>query len=124
MSRPPELPEDLQRLGLYLETAAIRSVRRHARRQAIMSCVGAVVIAVPFAVAVAATDLAPSDDIVPRAARTSFFSTETQAPTNRFVVRHIPDERVPAPRRTRCLDGNDCRTPTRPSGGFSSSGRL
>ena len=124
MNRPPELPDDLQRLGLYLETAAARAVRRHARRQAIMSFLGAIVIAVPFAVAVAAADLAPSDEVVPRAARTSFFSTETQAPTNRFVVRHIPDERVPAPRRSRCLDGNDCRSPTRPSGGIPSSGRL
>jgi len=124
MSRPPELPDDLQRLGLYLQSAATASVRRHARRQAVMSFLGAVVIAVPFAVAVAATDLAPSDEVVPRAARTSFFSTETQAPTNRFVVRHIPDERVPAPGRTRCLDGNDCRSPRRPSGGIPSSGRM
>ena len=89
-----------------------------------MSFLGVVVIAVPFAVDVAATDLAPSDDVGPSAARTSFFSTETEAPTNRFVVRHIPDERVPAPRRTRCLDGNDCRSPHRPSGGIPSAGRL
>ena len=41
-----ELPDDLARLGLYLEVAAGETLRRRARRQAMANFVGAVTLAV------------------------------------------------------------------------------
>ena len=52
-----ELPDDLARLGLYLEVAAGETLRRRQRRQAMVNFIGAVTLAVPFALAVAAADL-------------------------------------------------------------------
>ena len=112
MSRRSDLPEDLERLGLYLEAAAGVAVRRRARRQAFMNFAGAVALAVPFALAVAAADLSPSDAFTPPPAS---ISLAAQPPTNGFMVRHIPDESLPAPPRWPCLDGQDCRTPKVPT---------
>ena len=42
MSPKPELPDDLARLGLYLEAATSATVRRRQRRQAALNFVGAV----------------------------------------------------------------------------------
>ena len=112
MSREPNLPDDLARLGLYLEAAAAEAVRRRARRQAFMNFAGAVALAVPFALAVAAADLSPSDSFAPPPASVSLAA---QPPTNGFMVRHIPDEPLPAPTRSPCLDGHDCRTPLVPT---------
>ena len=60
-----ELPDDLARLGLYLEVAAGETLRRRQRRQAMANFIGAVTLAVPFALAVAAADLAPADGLFP-----------------------------------------------------------
>ena len=49
-----ELPDDLARLGVYLEVAAGETLRRRQRRQAMANFIGAVTLAVPFALAVAA----------------------------------------------------------------------
>ena len=114
MSRPPELPEDLQRLGRHLEAAVTVAVRRHARRQAVMSFVGAVVIAVPFALAGAATSLSPGTGTVPRAAQAVEAPVATVAPdppARGFIVRRVPAGFV-APRPTQpCLDVTGCRVP-------------
>jgi hypothetical protein len=107
MSREPDLPDDLARLGLYLEEAATTAVHRRERRQALMNFAGAVALAVPFALAVAAADLSPSDAFAPPPAS---ISLAAQPPTNRFMVRHIPDEPLPPPKGTPCLDGHDCHT--------------
>jgi hypothetical protein len=108
MSRRTDLPDDLARLGLYLEAAAAEAVRRRARRQAFMNFAGAVTLAVPFALAVAAADLSPSDAFTPPPAS---ISLAAQPPTNGFMVRHIPDEPLPSPKGWPCLDGHDCKTP-------------
>jgi hypothetical protein len=105
MSRRPELPEDLQRLGSHLERAAAASMRRHARRQAVMNAVGAIAIAVPLAVAVAATDLNSSDGLV--AQRTSSSLSDAGSP---FTVRPVAYE-VPVPNPQRCLDVKNCWMP-------------
>ena len=120
MSRRQELPDDLDRLGVYLEVAAAGAVRRRARRQALMNFVGAVALAVPFAIAVAATDLSPSDAFAPQPAA---ITLAVQPPTNGFMVRHIPDEPLPPPSQTRCLDGNECRAPVAPSHSPAPAGR-
>ena len=104
MSRSPDLPDDLARLGVYLEAAAAQAVRR----QAFMTFAGAVTPAVPFALAVAAADLSPSDAFTPPPAS---ISLAAQPPTNGFMVRHIPDEPLPPPKGRPCLDGHDCKTP-------------
>lgn len=112
MNRRDELPEDLARLGLYLEVAAGETLRRRQRRAAMMNFVGAVVLSVPFALAVAAADLSPSDGFAPAPAS---ISLAVQPPTNGFLVRHIPDEPLPTPSPRRCLDARDCPTPRSPS---------
>ena len=59
------LPDDLARLGLYLEVAAGETLRRRQRRPAMVNFIGAVTLAVPFALAVAAADLAPERRVLP-----------------------------------------------------------
>jgi hypothetical protein len=121
--RDRRLPEDLDRLGLYLEAAAAAAVRRRNRRQAIMNFVGTVAIAVPCALAVFAADLSPSDTFAPaRAGMISF--VEVEQPTNGFMVRHIPEEWLPPRKRPQCLDAKDCRAPRRPSLEPAPAGRL
>ena len=113
MSPEPELPDDLARLGRYLEVATSETLRRRQRRQAAMNFVGAVVLAVPFALAGATADLSPGDSFVPH--RPAAISLAEQPPTNGFMVRHIPDEPLPPPSKERCLDAHDCRAPIAPS---------
>jgi hypothetical protein len=113
MSPKPELPDDLARLGLYLEVATCATLRRRQRRQAAMNFIGAVVLAVPFALAVAAADLSPGDVFLPHPP--TAISLAAQPPTNGFMVRHIPDEPLPPPSKERCLDAHDCRAPIAPS---------
>ncbi len=104
-----QLPDDLARLGLHLEAAAGETLRRRARRQAMTNFIGAVTLAVPFALAVAAADLAPSDDLLPQ--RPVPVSLDVQPPTNAFMVRHTPDEPLSAAKKERCLDAQHCRPP-------------
>ena len=113
MSPKPDLPDDLARLGLYLEVATSATVARRQRRQAALNFVGAVVLAVPFALAAAADDLSQSDTFLPH--RPATISLAVQPPTNGFMVRHIPDEPLPPPSKERCLDAHDCRAPIAPS---------
>jgi hypothetical protein len=108
----PELPDDLNRLGLYLEVAAGETLRRRQRRAAMVNFVAAVTVAAPFALAVAASDLAPGDAFAPPPAE---ISLSIQPPTNAFMVRHIPDEPLPPPSKERCLDARDCRAPVSPA---------
>jgi hypothetical protein len=107
-----ELPDDLARLGLYLEVAAGETLRRRQRRQAMANFIGAVTLAVPFALAVAAADLSPADGLFPP--RPQPVSLEIQPPTNKFMVRHIPDEPLPPTKKEPCLDAQDCRAPVTP----------
>jgi hypothetical protein len=111
MSRDPNLPDDLARLGLYLEAAASQAVRRRARRTAFMNFAGAVTLAVPFALAVAATDLSPGDAFTPPPA---VVSLALEPPTNAFMVRHIPDEPLPPSAKEECNDTQDCQTFVKP----------
>jgi hypothetical protein len=113
MRRNDELPDDLAMLGLYLEVAAGESVRRRARRQALINFIGAVSLAVPFALAVAASDLSPGDGLLPP--RPPVVSLEVEPPTNAFMVRHIPDEPLPPPTKEVCLDARDCESPVQPA---------
>lgn len=112
MSRDPGLPDDLARLGGYLEAAAAQAVRRRARRQAFMNFAGAVVLAVPFALAVAAADLSPGNAFPPPPA---VVSLALEPPTNAFMVRHIPDEPLPPARKGECLSVQGCHAFVRPA---------
>ena len=108
-----QLPDDLARLGAYLEVAAGEPLRRRQRRQAMANFIGAVMLAVPFALAVAAADLSPGDSLFPHPPPPR--SLDVQPPTNAFMVRHIPDEPLPPPTKERCLDAQDCRAPIKPT---------
>ena len=120
MSRRSDLPDDLERLGLYLEAAAGVAVRRRARRQAFMNFAGAVTLAVPFALAVAASDLSPGDAFRPPPA---VVSLSLEPPTNGFMVRHIPDEPLPPSAKHPCRDGVDCRAFVKPRPRIEEMGR-
>ena len=113
MKHERPLPDDLARLGLYLEVAAGETLRRRQRRQTALNFIGAVTLAVPFALAVAASDLAPGDGFLPP--RPAAITLAVEPPTNSFMVRHIPDEPLPTPIKEPCLDAHDCRSPVQPS---------
>ena len=113
MKAERRLPDDLQRLGLYLEVAAGEILRRRQRRQLMANFIGAVMLAVPFALAVAAADLSPRDSLFPQ--RPPRLSLDVQPPTNAFMVRHIADEPLPPPTKERCLDAQVCRAPVQPT---------
>ena len=106
-----QLPDDLARLGLYLEVAAGETLRRRQRRQAMTNFIGVVMLAVPFALAVAAADLSPRDSLFPHPPPVSF---DVQPSTNAFMVSHISDE-PPPPIKERCFDAQVCRAPVQPS---------
>jgi hypothetical protein len=108
-----DLPDDLARLGVYLEVAAGETLRRRQRRQAMANFVGAVTLAVPFALAVAAADLSPADGLFPP--RPQPVSLDVPPSTNKFMVRHISDEPVPPTKQEPCLDAQVCRAPVPPS---------
>ena len=118
MSRSPELPDDLERLGDHLEAAVAVAVRRRSRRQAVMSFVGAVVIAVPFAVAGAATSVSPGLSPVPRPVepvQTAAPAVVSDRPVSGHMVRSVPAASV-APRPSQpCLDTKACRVPVNPA---------
>ena len=104
-----QLPPDLARLGAQLEEAARETLRRRQRRQAMANFVATVALALPFALAVAASDLSPADGPLPRATPVAF---ETTPPPNVFaVVRHVPDQPLTPPTKDRCPDAQDCRAP-------------
>jgi hypothetical protein len=114
--RRSELPEDLERLGRHLETAVAAAVRRHSRRQAVMSFVGAVVIAVPFALAGAETNLAPGVGTMPRFAPDPVAVAVAPEPAaNRFAVRRVAAHWVPPLPMQPCLYAKGCRVPRDPA---------
>ena len=121
------LPDDLARLGASLEMATGGSMRRRARRQALMNAFGAVMLAVPLAIAVSAAPLAPSAGLPlgpstsTATAQMSFFMTVPISQRTDFL--HIPDERLPAVKVV-CLDANDCRVPYVPSLYPAPAGRV
>ncbi len=111
-----QLPDDLARLGSYLEVAAGETLRRRQRRQAMTNFVGAVMLAVPFALAVAAADLAPGDGLLPN--RPEPLSFDIQTPATAFMVRHVPP-----PTKERCFDAQICRPPLQPTLQPASAGK-
>ena len=113
MSRRSELPEDLERLGLYLEVAAGEAVRRRAAPPGVMNFVGAVTLAVPFALAVAAADLSPGDAFT-AAAGADLARRRSRRPTASWFATS-PTSRCRAPAQEPCLDAQDCRTPAVPT---------
>jgi hypothetical protein len=98
---------DLVALGDELEAAAARALgRRRARRQSILNAAASLMIAVPFAIGVATTDLSQSPvatgasigDAAP--ARTAPPATMGYSPH----VSHVPDERIAYLREARTPD--------------------
>ena len=93
---------DLIALGDQLEAAAARALgRRRARRQSILNAAASLMIAVPFAIGVATTDLSRS----PVAAGVSIGDA---APVRTMGysphVSHVPDERIAYLREARTPD--------------------
>ena len=107
-----ELPDDLARLGLYLEVAAGETLRRRQRRQTMANFVGAVTLAVPFA-----SPSPPPTSPRPTGSsrRGPSRSRSTSSRPNKFMVRPIPDEPPPPTLKESCLNAQDCRAPVTPS---------
>jgi hypothetical protein len=119
------LPDDLDRLGAHLEMATSGSLRRRARRQALLNGIGAVCLAVPLAIGVSAAPLAPSSGLPlgpTTSASTENMSFLVSTPIERRVD-HIPDEPLPVVKVV-CLEAKDCRTPYTPSLYPAPAGRV
>jgi hypothetical protein len=111
------LPSDLERLGNRLEVAALRSVRRRARRQLILNALCALAITLPLMLA-AATTVSHAPVLPPASAMDdglSTFATYSLIPAAEFGGRHIPDEWLPPDNPSSCSDGNDCSRPVPPT---------
>jgi hypothetical protein len=110
------LPADLEKLGNRLEVAALRAVRRRARRQAILNGICALAITVPVALALATTagtpvtQPAPVDDELHIS-----FAVSALVPAANLGARHIPDEWLPPDTPAACSYGNDCGRPVPPT---------
>jgi hypothetical protein len=110
------LPTDLERLGNHLEVAALRSVRRRARRQVIRNAFCALAIALPVMLAVATT-VSHAPVLPPASAMDdglSTFVTYSLIPAAEFG-RHVPDQWLSPDNPSKCSDGNDCSRPVPPT---------
>ena len=86
-----------------------RPLRRRQRRQAMANFVGAVDAGRAVRARRGRRRPRRRATAVPAAARSRSRST-SEPPTNKFMVRHIPDEPLPSDeRKERCLDAQDCR---------------
>jgi len=104
----PELPDELERLGARLETAAAAQLARRERvRRSLRRGLGVVSIAIPLALAAASTDLAPSSQPVADPARTQPPPSTSMA-SAAFVLDRVPDEGDAAGGRP-CVMVPDCR---------------
>jgi hypothetical protein len=112
-----QLPDDLRGLGADLEAAAARAVRRRARRQTLVSGAGAVLVAVPLAVGVSASDVAPDRQpwITPTPGATAVPAAPVDLPA--ITTRRFHHEAYAAP----CPD---CGAPAWPLRGFVPAGRT
>jgi hypothetical protein len=103
------LPDRLQALGTELEAATGRAVRRRARRHAFATGAGAVMLALPLAVAVSAEDLAPDG-------RQLRFPVATPSATvdSTPKARRLPIGAPTPARPATCLGSALCAVPTPP----------
>jgi hypothetical protein len=110
------LPSDLETLGIRLEVAALRAVRRRARRQLILNAICALAITLPVALAVATTAGTPVTPPVPVDDELHIsFAVSALVPAANIGGRHIPDEWLPPEAPPACSYGNDCGRPVPPT---------
>jgi hypothetical protein len=110
------LPSDLETLGNRLEVAALRAVRRRARRQVILNAICALAITLPVALSVATTAGTPVTPSVPvDDALHSSFAESALVPAADIGPRHIPDAWLPPENPPACSYGNDCGRPVPPT---------
>jgi hypothetical protein len=110
------LPADLERLGNRLEVAALRAVRRRARRHVILNAMCALAITVPVALALATTAGTPVTPPVPVDDELHIsFAVSALVPAANLGARHIPDEWLPPDNPPACSYGNDCGRPVPPT---------
>jgi hypothetical protein len=86
-----------------------------------------VVIAVPFALAGAATSLSPGVGTVPRQVapvETAVPAAAPDPPANGFIVRRVPALWVPPRPSQPCFDAKGCRVPANPDFRPSRLGRY
>ena len=110
------LPADLEKLGNRLEVAALRAVRRRARRQLMLNAICALAIMLPLALALATTAGTPMTPSVPVEDELHIsFAVSALVPAANLGGRHIPDEWLPPETPSVCGDGNDCGRPVPPT---------
>lgn len=110
---PPELPDELERLGVRLEAAtAAQLARRRRYRTSLLNGAGAVLVGIPLALAIATTDVAPSARPVAELVRTQGAAAGPSSMVSaRFVLNQVPDG-ADAARGTPCVMVPDCRPVT------------
>jgi hypothetical protein len=110
------LPSDLERLGDTLEVAALRAVRRRARRQAILNALCALAVTLPVTFAISTADGGAPEPRMPSAApELATFSVWAPARAADIALHRLPDQWLPPVPVPACLDGNDCRRPVPPT---------
>ena len=110
------LPSDLERLGNRLEVAALRAVRRRARRHVILNAICTVAITVPVGLSLAATAGTPVGPSLPVDDElNASFAVSSLLPADGLGARHIPDAWLPPENPPVCSYGNDCGRPVPPT---------
>ena len=107
------LPSELDRLGNHLEVAALRAVRRRARRHTLL-CALAVMVPLTFALNTAG-DVAREPRMPAAAPDLATFAVWAPARAADISLHRLPDQWLPPAPVPACLDGNDCGRPVPPT---------
>jgi hypothetical protein len=109
------LPSDLERLGNHLEVAALRAVRRRARRQTIVNALCALVMLAPFAIALSAADEGSGGRSLPSPTTDPTFILWAPARAADIAVHRMPDVWTVPVRSSACIESTHCRRPQPPT---------
>jgi hypothetical protein len=105
------LPSDLERLGNTLEVAALRAVRRRARRHTLL-CALAVLLPATFALSTTG-ETTPEPRMPSAAPELATFAVWAPARAADIAVHRLPDQWLPPVPKPAC--GNDCVRPVPPT---------
>ena len=108
------LPSDLESLGNRLEVAALRAVRRRARRHVMLNAICALAIMVPVALALTTTAGTPVITPVPLEEQLQSALAVSALMPN-LGARPVPDIWLPPDNPPACSYGNACGRPVPPT---------
>jgi hypothetical protein len=109
------LPSDLERLGDHLEVAALRAVRRRARRQTALNAVGALAASALLAIALTAGSGPPARRAPAPAAPVVPLAESVVGPAEDVSFHHVRDQPPPASATPPCVNRKNCGRPSPPT---------